>query len=290
MMNCSDAYPLLSALADNESSAQSSAALQQHVDQCANCRGVVAEWRRMRRAVARVIDDEPVPARLMASLNAQFAAPTPAARRPVFNRVAVLRPLAAAAVLLLTAGVSWSVWNWASGDEQTSVPWNLPTPLANLTVSTHCRCAISDADGARMHQSANLPDDIDQLRAESARLVSNQIELAALNLYGVGYQFESCNMCGVQRFGEGVHLMYRSVTSGAHLSLFSVPRCDLRSIVGWQSADQSTTYLACAAVPQDELLAIAGGMFDAIQKGARDVELGNAVGYFTKLYRQNRGD
>ena len=112
---------------------------------------------------------------------------------------------------------------------------------------------------------------------EDSRL-GEQVAIAAPDLSGFGYEFESAAVCSPSRdiHGATAHFMYVNHAYGTRLSFFSVPHwgaadalladktfrdpfaytpagnCQSQSVVAWNSG--TTTYLVCAPINQEDLV------------------------------------
>ncbi len=195
----------------------------------------------------------------------------------------LLRVLAMAACVVITVLSLWATGIVGPGDSlrdslAASADFDIDSAELKMrgVVVRHNKCVESCNQQA--HQLAGLPSDRESAALELASRLGDQVAIAAPDLTGFGYEFESAAVCSPDREVHGaaaLYTMYVSHAYGTRLSFFSVPHwkgadglladatlrnpfaftplgnCQNQSIVAWNG--KATTYIVCAPINQEDL-------------------------------------
>lgn len=275
-MNCTQIRRFLYAFADGELGVKDNCDVLDHLKMCPACARIASDQQTLRRALGRSIQDEPVPAALIARIRQAVLADAPVRPVPLhaFRRS---RIWAAAAVFLMAAGLGAYSWWERSAPDTSGIPRRPIAVLqvADETVATHCVCA---GHPRAQHQSRDLANTLEGLRDTVTDRFGSRMEVLVPDLSEVGFTYDSANFCGVEDKKSGLHILYKRDRDDLKLSFFSVPRCafncrkfcnrgkreyyvDIRerdgvqyAVAGWQCRKGRSSFLVCARLPEQDLL------------------------------------
>lgn len=273
MSECAEHQPHLYAFADGELAGDDLTRVSEHVRRCPACARIVSDQRHLRQMLAHSLSNDPVPTSLLKRLEferpwtARVGAPSPARRAARWAGIA--------AVVLAAAGIGYFIW--PRGVEG---PRNPPAAPAVVLVvdqafARHRTCGKTPA---AEQPAQDLPQSVDELRANAPELFDDRLLALAPDMSASGFGFESCHRCGLHPDQIGLHIVYRRARDGVGLSLWSIPHVDLAvnaaccdrgpstvfrnarmeegmvyNLVAWHCPAGCTTYFACAALSRDEL-------------------------------------
>jgi len=282
-MNCHQFRKYLFAFADGQIDVKSNCDLLDHLKMCPDCSRVVDQHQAIRSLVVASAARVAIPAGLKERVrkNVGFRDPVGHASiltAPLWKRP-VVRVLATAAVVVLGVVGLWrtGVIGGESGALNAHDAMARAHQLVQGIVVQHNKC-VNQCD-MQVHHLESLP----HTRTEAARALTERFgglfDVAAPDLSGFGYEFESANVCtpGRDVHGASAHVMYVNPSYGSRLSFFSLPRweaaadvlgdatmkapfsdglrqCENQSVVAWNSG--STTYIVTGPVNEDDLVAM----------------------------------
>lgn len=283
-MNCHQFRKYLYAFADGQIDVKSNCDLLDHLKLCAACSRIVDQHQALKSLIVASAARASVPAGLEARIRAAIEpAPKvtkkPARLRALFADRPMVRVLAMAACVVVAFVGLWLGGVVGPGDHFRVAGATFDSDQADLKmrgiVVQHNKCV--ERCNEQGHQLAGLSDDRETAAAELANRLGDQVAIAAPDLTGFGYEFESAAACSPQRdiHGATAHFMYVNHAYGTRLSIFSVPHwsaadallsqatlrkpfaytpkgnCQSQSIVAWNG--KKTTYIVCAPINQEDL-------------------------------------
>lgn len=276
-MNCKQVRRFLYCFADGELSVKDNCEVLDHLKMCPPCARTVDDQQALRRALGGSMQSESAPPQLLERLHASLrqdvsVPPSASGRVLAFPR----RRWAMAATFLLAATLGAYGWRYATGGTGGNDRTVINTiPVADEVVSTHSICCNHTR---KAHQSGDLPDTLEGLRDAAAVKFGATMEVFVPDLANAGFHFESANRCGIEKGRPGLHLIYSRESDNARLSFFSVPRCKLNcrgfcnrghrayyvdarerqgtklTVAGWQCSKGRSSFLACAPLPEEDML------------------------------------
>lgn len=286
-MNCHQFRKYLLAFADGQIDVKSNCDLLDHLKMCPDCSRVVDQHQALRSLIVASAARVAVPAGLMDRVRRNIGVresvkTSPSATIPIWKRPLV-RVLATAAVLVLAFTGLWNAGligannGIGTGGLSAHDIVARSNQLVQGVVVQHNKC-VNQCD-LQVHHLENIPAS----RSEAARALSQRFSgmfaVAAPDLSGFGFEFESANMCTPSRdvHGAAAHVMYVNPSFGSRLSFFSMPRwtdaadlfgdatmkapfsdglrqCENQSVVAWNSG--TTTYIVSGPVNEDDLVAM----------------------------------
>lgn len=291
MMDCERYHEVLEAYADGELDAVAHPDAVRHLDACHACRERVDDLHRMKAALKRTwgLDTapEPVRRRVVAAIDAvpepvgsgrsarrDFGAGRAGPSRPDRRMPALIAVGLAAAVVLAVA--AWMNRPPSSGPRPTVTM--IPSQLVADVRERHNSCVAREHGG---HHAADLPRAPRAIATHFGRLM--ELSVIAPDLSSHGFELIGADSCAIQS-GPTCHVLYRSLQSGAYLSVFTTRRLErLRfgptrrgvrdylavadrglGVLAWNDGPQ--TYLACGPFSVDELM----GMMNTVRTARRD--------------------
>lgn len=284
-MDCTGFRKYVGAFADGELEVEQNLEALEHLNMCPACASRVTAVNSLKPALRRAYGDVTAPRhlheRVLSALEAEVGSrDAPAYASAVRRwRSRLMVPIGVAAALLVAAGM-WQYW--PRSEPRLNVVSVVPGRVVADVREQHRYCVSHRGES---HNDVSLPRDF-RIIAErlSARLGMGVIapDLSAFGVELVGA--DSCGMMG----RPGAHVLYRSVSTGRMLSVFTVNRLaglgpesgdgavdgallvssdGSPCVVAWHDGPQ--TYLVCADVPEATLLEIGGrvSLAGAVQPG-----------------------
>lgn len=293
-MNCHQFRKYLFAFADGQIDVKSNCDLLDHLKMCNDCSRIVDQQQALKSLIVASAARARVPAGLESRIRAAVAPPVNAKKRAaslvgLFSKRSILRVAALAACVILGFMGLWTAGIVGPGESLRggrAVAGSFDSDIADLkmrgVVVQHNKCV--ERCNEQVHQLAGLSSDRESAVLELGKQLGDQIAIAAPDLSGFGYDFESAAVCSPNReiHGATAHLMYVNHAYGTRLSFFSVPHwsgadeilagatlrnpftytppgnCQNQSIVAWNGT--KTTYIVCAPINQEDLAHMVRGL------------------------------
>lgn len=286
-MNCHQFRKYLHAFADGQIDVKSNCDLLDHLKMCHECSRIVDQHNALKSLIVASAARIAVPAGLESRIRSAIE-PSRKSRKRAASLVGpfadrpLLRVSAMAACVVITVLSLWATGIVGPGESlrgglATSADFDMDSADLKMrgVVVRHNKCVESCNQQA--HQLAGLPSDRESAALELAGRLGDQVAIAAPDLTGFGYEFESAAVCSPDRevHGATAHMMYVNHAYGTRLSFFSVPHwkgadglladatlrkpfaftpqgnCQNQSIVAWNG--KTSTYIVCAPINQEDL-------------------------------------
>jgi anti-sigma factor RsiW len=282
-MDCKGFRKYIGAFADGELEVEQNLDALEHLNMCPVCAARVNAVSSLKAALKRIYGGIHAPhhlrERVLHALEVEAGQTDPSVTalgvpgvRRWRGRLAV--PLGMAAALAAALAV-WQLW--PARDLRTDVRLVVPGRVAAEVREQHRFCI---GHRGRDHFDPSLSRDLPVIAERlSARL---GIKVMAPDLSGLGFELAGADACGING-RAGAHLMYRLVTTGQLLSVFTVDRwaelggeegratgdegyfvssdSDQLCVVAWHDGPQ--TYMLCSDMPEHVLLQIGGHLSGA---------------------------
>ncbi|MCB9856115.1 MAG: hypothetical protein H6818_10555 [Phycisphaerales bacterium] len=286
-MNCHLFRKYLFAFADGQIDVKSNCDLLDHLKMCSDCSRIVDQQQALKSLIVASAARTNVPAGLESRIRAAIEPPAKAKKRAasiagLFGKRPVIRVLAVAACLVLGFMGLWAAGIVGPGEilrGGRAVAGAFDSDVVDLkmrsVVVQHNKCV--ERCNEQIHQLAGLSNDRESAARELGKRLGDQVAIAAPDLSGFGYEFDSAAVCSPNRevHGATAHFMYVNHAYGTRLSFFSVPHwsgaeqflagatlrtpfaytppgnCQSQSIVAWNEG--KTTYVVCAPINQEDL-------------------------------------
>ncbi|MCA9254223.1 MAG: zf-HC2 domain-containing protein [Phycisphaerales bacterium] len=288
-MNCHQFRKYLFAFADGQIDIKSNCDLLDHLKMCERCSRIVDQQQTLKALLVASAMRSRVPAGLEARIRAAIEPPARSKKKAANalsllgnRRVLRVTALAACVVIVFTglwfAGLIGPGASLRDGRAIASGAYDAEDADIKMrsVVVQHNKCV--ERCNEQIHQLSGLSGDRETAVRELGERLGEQVAIAAPDLSGFGYEFESAAVCSPSRdiHGATAHFMYVNHAYGTRLSFFSVPHwgaadalladktfrdpfaytpagnCQSQSVVAWNSG--TTTYLVCAPINQEDLV------------------------------------
>lgn len=266
-MNCRSFRKYLEAFADGELDTPANLDALEHLNFCEACARKVVNIQQLRIRLAEAFGDQPIPQelrhRVLVSVGVAPRTQADGPRRRQWLAV----PLGVAAAIALF----WAASPWQTAPTGSSFADANP-PVARWISSVRAQHLDGTTPGTRPRTSS-LPCDTKLL---SARLESElAASVAAPDLGGLGFTLERAERCRIDNL-PGAHLVYRRLSDGKQLSVFTTGAMETDSgtrelkardrecfvcsrqgptVLAWHGG--GATYVVCAKLSVGELVRVA---------------------------------
>lgn len=281
-MNCHQFRKYLYAFADGQIDVKSNCDLLDHLKMCKPCSRIVDQHQALKTLIVASAARSRVPAglegRIRAAIEPVSKSPKRTGRLVAFAGRPIVRVMAMAACIVIAFLGLWMSGVVGPGDSfRSGVAYNADSAdlLMRGVVVQHNKCV--ERCNEQVHQLPGLSHDRETAAREMARRLGDQVAIAAPDMTGFGYEFESAAVCSPNRqiHGATAHFVYVNHAYGTRLSIFSVPKwdaandllanatlqkpfaytpsgnCQSQSVIAWKG--KTTTYIVCAPIDQTDL-------------------------------------
>ncbi len=283
-MSCHQYRKYLLAFADGQIDVKSNCDLLDHLKMCPHCSRVVDQHQSLKSLLlassARLTTPTGLKERICKNIGYRDPSRSVSTSRPPLWKRPVLRTTALAACIALAFLGLWSrdVFHFAgSGPLGPHDATARANQFVQGVVIQHNKC-VNKCD-MQMHHVDSLAMTRPEAAAALTERFGKLFMVAAPDLTGFGFEFESANFCtpGRDVHGAAAHVMYVNPAYGTRLSLFSTPRgaasaevlgnatreapfsdglrqCENQNVVAWNSGN--TTHIICGPINEDDLIAM----------------------------------
>lgn len=281
-MNCQQARKYMGAFADGELDVHHNLEVLEHVNMCAPCAQRAEDVAQLRASLRRLWERESAPPELHARVRAAIANETPF---DTATDAESLRPIPATAPtrkgltgwlvpLTLAASVMAAVAVWQFWPESRMHRGTATLVFARAAEDVRVQHRQCVTRHGMNHHDESLSRDLPVIAKRLGERLG--LNVLAPELAAYGYRLVGADRCGIQG-RSGAHILYRSMTDGQMLSVFTVVRMaemvpdgltrlggrdfyldtDVDpNVVAWHEAIE--THVVCARLAPSRLLEIAG--------------------------------